>query len=101
MQRHRHDDFRAVQWLAALCFMYERKQTCGYVGLSFQLQDRSAQGAVIRATCTSESVRVVIAPTTTNLWAPGFTDLRQTQRTTLPAKRVRRTKQLRGRPTCC
>src|SRR5207302_520961 len=31
MQRHRHDNFRAVQWLAALYFMYERNQTGGQV----------------------------------------------------------------------
>src|SRR2546430_1581127 len=101
MQRHRHDNFRAVQWLAALYFMYERNQTCGQVSLSFQLQDRSTQGAVIGTTRPGESVCVVIAPATTNLSAPAFTDLRQTQRATLPAKHVLRTKQLRSRPTCC
>src|SRR2546423_2185250 len=71
MQRHRHDDFRAVQRLAALYFMYERNQASGNMSLSFQLQDRSTQGAVIRTARTSESVCVVIAPATTNLFAPG------------------------------
>src|SRR5438067_1766264 len=101
MQRHRHDNFRAVQRLAALHFMYERNHTSGYVSLSFQLEDRSTQGAVIRTTRPGESVCVVVAPATTNLFAPGFTDLRQTQGATLPAKHVLRTKQVGARPTCC
>src|SRR5438067_5549482 len=88
MQGHRHDNFRAVQWLAALYFMHERNQTSRQVSLSFQLEDRSTQGTVIRTTGTGESVCVVIAPATTNLSAPGFTNRRQTQRTTLPAKHV-------------